>query len=105
MLASSPNSLRSSIASRSEKGTKDAREILAPLKHAVDPALALRILAEATAGPPTDIPGYVDEKFRLIPQLVKLPKADQRAITQWRREWTQAGSPYASPQTLAPRTL
>ena len=90
---------------RSEKGTKDAREILALLKEGVDPALALQILAEATDGPPADIPGYVDEMFRLIPQLVKLSKTDQKAIMQWRREWTQAGLAYAPPQTLAPRTL
>lgn len=90
---------------RSEKGTKDAREVLALLKKGVDPALALRILSEATAGPPGDIPGYVDEMFRLVPQLVKLSKADQKAIMRWRREWTQAALAYASPQTLPPRTL
>ncbi|WP_345802963.1 hypothetical protein AAIB33_07745 [Microbacterium sp. AZCO] len=90
---------------RSEKGTKDAREILALLKEGVDPALALRILAEATAGPTTDIPGYVDEMFRLIPQLAKLSKIDQKAMVQWRREWTQAALTYTPPQTLAPRTL
>ncbi|HET8927641.1 MAG TPA: hypothetical protein VFN24_07400 [Microbacterium sp.] len=90
---------------RSEKGTKDAREILALLKLGVDPAPALLILAEASAGPPADIPGYVEEMFRLIPQLVKLSKADQKAMVTWRREWTQAALPYAGPQTLAPRTL
>lgn len=36
---------------------------------------------------------------------VKLSKADQKAIRQWRREWTQAALAYASPQTFAPRTL
>ena len=90
---------------RSEKGTKDAREVLALLKESVDPDLALQILAEATAGPPQDIPGYVEEMFRLIPQLVKLSKADQKAMMQWRREWTQAALAYASPQTLSSRTL
>ena len=43
--------------------------------------------------------------FRLIPQLVELSKADQKAMMQWRREWTQAALAYASPQTLSPRTL
>lgn len=64
-----------------------------------------QILAAATAGPPEDIPGYVDEMFRLIPQLVKLSKADQKAMMQWRRAWTQAALAYASPQALSPRTL
>ena len=90
---------------RSEKGTKDAREVLALLKKGVDPALALRILSEATAGPPGDIPVYVDEVFRLVPQLVKLSKADQKAMMLWRREWTQAALAYVAPQTLPPRTL
>lgn len=90
---------------RSEKGIKDAREILALLKEGVDPTLALPILAEASAGPPADIPGYVDELFRLIPQLVKLSKTDQKAMVTWRREWTQAALPYAVPQTFEPRTL
>lgn len=90
---------------RSEKGTKDAREILALLKDGVDPTVALLVLAEATAGPPADIPGYVDEMFRLIPQLIKLSKTDQKAMVTWRRAWTQAALPYAAPQALGPRAL
>lgn len=90
---------------RSEKGTKDAREILALLKGGVDPDLALRILAEASAGPTADIPAYVEEMFRVIPSLVKLSKADQKAMVTWRRAWTQAALPYAAPRTLSPRTL
>ena len=43
--------------------------------------------------------------FRLIPQLVNLSKVDQKAMMQWRREWTQAAFAYASPQALSPRSL
>src|SRR5690606_39141809 len=91
--------------SHSEKGAKDAREMVALLKEGVDPDVALGILAEATAGTPEAIPGYVDEMFILIPRLSPLSKVDQKLVSAWRRAWVQAALRYASSGPLAPRQL
>lgn len=91
--------------SHSEKGAKDAREMLALLKEGVDPDMALRILAEATAGPTETIPGYVDDMFALIPRLSPLSKDDQKLFAAWRRAWVQAALPYRSTADIASRRL
>ncbi len=91
--------------SHSEKGAKDAREMLALLKEGVDPEVALSVLAEATAGQAEAIPGYVDEMFVLIPRLSPLSKADQKLFASWRRAWVQAALLYASTGPMPPRQL
>ncbi|MDQ0613811.1 hypothetical protein QF046_001452 [Microbacterium sp. W4I4] len=91
--------------SHSEKGAKDAREILALLKEGVDADLALRILAEATAGEVVAIPGYVEEMFKLISRLAKPGKDDQKLLAQWRRKWVQAAIPYGAQTDITVRRL
>src|SRR5690606_25252780 len=81
------------------------REIAPLVKEGVDPDVALGILAEATAGTPEAIPGYVDEMFILIPRLSPLSKVDQKLVSAWRRAWVQAALRYASSGPLAPRQL
>lgn len=49
-----------------EKGFKDAREILRLLQQGVGSVEACRILARATAAHPEELPGYVDEAFVLL---------------------------------------
>lgn len=90
---------------QSEKGGKDARELLALLKVGVDPDTALGILARATAGKIEDIPDHVARMFTLIPQLVALSKSEQKLLNQWRRAWVQAALPYTAVAMPEPRRL
>ena len=50
----------------SEKGLKDAGELLRLLKRGVDPKTACDILTAATTGPLERIPDYVDTVLRFI---------------------------------------
>ncbi|REJ08038.1 hypothetical protein DY023_01880 [Microbacterium bovistercoris] len=89
----------------SEKGAKDARELLALLKKGVDAEVALRILAEATAGSVADIPQYVVEMFRLIHDLAKPSKDDQKTLAALRRAWVQESLVYGQQAGPATRSL
>lgn len=89
----------------SEKGSKDARELIGLLQLGVDPVTALAILAKATAGEQSEIPSYVADMFRLIPELTKLSKAEQKQVAIMQRAWTQAALPYTSAETPSERTL
>ncbi len=91
--------------SHSEKGAKDARELLALLKEGIDPATALRILAEATDGERHRIPEYVREMFRLITELAKPSKPDQKLLAEWRREWVQESLAFDGVEEMADRKL
>jgi len=74
----------------SEKGSKDAGELLRLLKRGVDPAGACAILAAATAGPLELLPGYVETAFRFIAEKSRANKADRRILERMRREWGDA---------------
>lgn len=89
----------------SEKGAKDARELLSLLKEGVNPAGALRILSEATAGDPRMIPEYVREMFELIRQLAEPSKTDQKLLAAWRRAWVQEAIPYGASAVPSDRRL
>lgn len=89
----------------SEKGAKDAREVLALLKVGVDPDVALAVLAEAGSGAPAEIPAYVDELFALVPRLVPLSKAEQKLVAGWKRDWVQSALIYVPAQEIGERRL
>ncbi|MCG1037870.1 hypothetical protein, partial [Polaribacter sargassicola] len=91
--------------SHSEKGAKDARELLALLKQGVDPAAALRILAEAMDGERQRIPEYVREMFRLVSELARPGKADQKLIAGWRRAWVQESLAHDGVEAVEDRRL
>ena len=74
----------------SEKGMKDAGELLRLLKRGVDPSTACTILTTATAGPLDLIPDYVETAFRLIAEKSGANKADRRDLDRLRREWVDA---------------
>ena len=74
----------------SEKGLKDAGELLRLLKRGVDPSTACTILSTATAGPLDLIPDYVETAFRLIAEKSGANKADRRDLDRLRREWVDA---------------
>lgn len=74
----------------SEKGGKDAGELLRLLKRGVDPSGACAILAAATAGPLDVLLGYVETAFRFIAEKSGANKTDRRFLDRLRREWGDA---------------
>jgi len=89
----------------SEKGEKDAREILALLKlDGVDPAVAAEVLHRASTVDIQELPAMIGEAFDLIGNLIRLPKADQKLIGAAKKSWVtelQLWAPQA--QDLRPR--
>lgn len=72
----------------SEKGQKDAREILALLKlEGVDPALAAEILHRASTVSIDDLPTMIGEAFDLIGTILRLSKADQKLLARAKKSW------------------
>lgn len=90
---------------QSEKGAKDAREVLALLKLGVDPGVALTVLAESGSGTADDIPAYVDELFTLVPKLVRLSKQEQKLVAEWKRSWIQSALDYVRGPEMPERRL
>ncbi|MGB3414282.1 MAG: hypothetical protein WBA28_06155, partial [Microbacteriaceae bacterium] len=82
-----------------EKGFKDAREILRLMEQGIDAVLLTKILVEATAGPIEDLPGYIEETFALLGPRTRPSKAQQKLIQQWRREWNSAIQAAITPET------
>lgn len=81
----------------SEKGTKDAGELLRLIKRGVNATIACIILTAATAGPVELIPGYIDTTFRLIAEKSGANKADRRTLDRLRREWGDAAQTAIDP--------
>lgn len=78
----------------SEKGRKDAREVIAMLfpdgardLAAPEPAYAIKILFDATAGPIEDVPGHVQRAFDLLLQIHEMNKKTRRALGEISRAW------------------
>lgn len=74
----------------SEKGSKDAREILRLLEQGVDAEVACDILAAATAGGVEDLPAHVETTFDLIASRARPSKQQQKVLQRSRREWIAA---------------
>lgn len=77
-----------------EKGSKDAREILSLLNEGVDAARALAVLIDATAGPISDIPGHVSDVFDRLAERGgvngKPPNKRQReSLRVMKRRWVE----------------
>lgn len=72
----------------SEKGQKDAREILALLKlGGVDPAVAAEVLHRASTVDVQELPVMIGEAFDLIGNIVRLAKTDQKLIAVAKKSW------------------
>ncbi len=84
-----------------EKGFKDAREILRLLEQRVDPAIACEILAAATAGPVDELPGHIATAFELLGPRAGANKAQRKLIRDWQRAWGAAILSAISTQTRA----
>ena len=65
----------------SEKGQKDAREILALLKlEGVDPVIAAEVLDRASTLDILNLPTMIGEAFDLIGAILPISKADQKIV-------------------------
>ena len=78
----------------SEKGRKDAREVLAMLfpdaarnLPTVDPAYAIRILYDATAGPVEDVPAHIERAFVLLAEIAEINKKRRRELNTVAKVW------------------
>jgi hypothetical protein len=72
----------------SEKGQKDAREVLALLKlENVDPTVAAEILQRASPVSIEDLPAMVGKAFDLIRTIIPLSKIEQKLIAATKKSW------------------
>lgn len=72
----------------SEKGQKDAREILALLKlDGVDPSVAAEVLHRASTVDIRELPVMIGDAFDLIGTIIPLSKADQKLIASTKKSW------------------
>lgn len=75
----------------SEKGQKDAREILGLLQlDEVNPDLAAEILERASNVEVGQLLELVGQSFDYIKQILKLSKQEQKELALYRKQWLQA---------------
>jgi len=72
-----------------EKGRKDARELVALIDKGGDGARVAEVLLASTGGPKSDVPGYVRTMFELLPKLAGLNQRDRRRYAALAREWIE----------------
>lgn len=70
-----------------EKGEKDAREIVRLIASGGTGVGVVRVLLDATAGDVNGIPAYVETVFELLPDRARLNKKERRTYQGLRREW------------------
>ena len=73
-----------------EKGEKDAREIVRLMREGsrpADGAKVVEVLLDTTSGPPDDILDYLQRMFELLPNKASLNKSDRRWLDGVRRVW------------------
>lgn len=70
-----------------EKGEKDADEIVALLRDGARAEGAMTILLDATGGSVELVPQHVQRVFELLPDRAGLNKRDRRWLADLRREW------------------
>jgi hypothetical protein len=89
----------------SEKGQKDAREILALLKlEGVDPAIAAEVLDRASTVDILNLPTMIGEAFDLIGAILPLSKADQKLVAWAKKSWVvELQRRGVGPQQVRPR--
>jgi hypothetical protein len=89
----------------SEKGQKDAREILALLKlEGVDPVVAAEVLDRASTVDILNLPTLIGEAFDLIGAILPLSKADQKLVAAAKKSWVaELQLRSVGPQQLRPR--
>lgn len=71
----------------SEKGSKDAREIVALIDRGIDSKKCVEILVAASNAHPAQIPEYLTTLFDLIPDRASANKELRKKLTQLKRQW------------------
>lgn len=71
----------------SEKGSKDAREIVALIEKGVDLEQCIKVMFEASNAEPKQVLEYLRKIFELTPDLAQANKALRRKLGNLRREW------------------
>jgi hypothetical protein len=89
----------------SEKGQKDAREILALLKlRDLDSAIAAEILHRASAVSIEFLPSMIGQAFDLIGNIIQLSKTDQKFMAATKKSWlSELELRGTTPQLARPR--
>ncbi|MDP3207718.1 MAG: hypothetical protein Q8M65_01090 [Rhodoglobus sp.] len=87
----------------SEKGEKDAGELVRLLARGVDADVACRILAAATAGDDQLIADHIDRAFRLISERGGANKEGRRELERQRRIWVDSARRAIEPERQRPR--
>lgn len=72
-----------------EKGRKDARELVALIDAGANAAAVVDVLMEATGGSKGDVPGCVKTTFQLLPTLAELNQKERRRYAALAREWVE----------------
>lgn len=72
-----------------EKGRKDARELVALIDSGGTGAGVIEVLLASTGGPVDDIPDHVRKTFELLPKLAGLNQKDRRRYASLAREWIE----------------
>lgn len=72
-----------------EKGKKDARELVALIDKGGDATRTVEVLVAATGGAVEDVPAHVKEMFDLLPKLAGLNQKDRRRYASLAREWIE----------------
>jgi hypothetical protein len=83
-----------------EKGKKDARELVALIDSGGDARKVIEVIVVGTGGPQEDIVGYIRMMFDLLPKLAELNQRDRRRYAGLAREWIEE----AELQTAGTRT-
>lgn len=71
----------------SEKGSKDAREIVALIQKGVDAKKCIEVMFEASRSEPEQVQAHLVKIFELVPDLSKANKALRRQLADLKREW------------------
>ena len=72
-----------------EKGRKDARELVALIDSGATAAGVIEVLLSSTGGPVDDIPGHMRTTFELLPKLAGLNQKDRHRYASLAREWIE----------------
>ena len=72
-----------------EKGRKDARELVALIDSGGDGRKVVEVIVAASGGPKEDIVGYIRSMFELLPKLADLNQKSRRRYEGLAREWIE----------------
>lgn len=87
-----------------EKGRKDARELVALIDSGATAEGVIEVLLSSTGGPIDDIPGHMRTTFDLLPKLAGLNQKDRRRYASLAREWVEEAELQLRRNSDAPAT-